>query len=720
MIRATFHLLLASALFSANGISAPCDFHRLEAPRDAAAWASSIFAVADFDGDRVTDVVISDGSVPAIRFLRRDGSSTDLPLDIGGDIRGAAIGDFDGDGRPDLVMTSFEFEAFLAINRLPVGFEVERFPEADGSVEALAADFDGDGNLDLALVGGGLPRVLYGDGNGDFPRSAATGFSGSGPALVADWNGDGRPDIVAASSGHRFVVHLSEGASGFATGGSVEVDGFPNEILAGDLTGDGRPDLVVLTSTNLAVAEGTGVGFAAPRATIFAQAAADGAAIGDFDRDGMIELAMSLAGRTEFIDGGVVYLPPALFVSRMGTPDNPRIDVWEFLARRSTPLFTGDFDGNGQLDLMAGGAVYRGSGVIGFETESRIALGFAPSMIAAGDYDGDGLADLAVASSDSAGIRLYRGRRSGGVVDAGSLAIGDATSLTAADFDQDGRADLVVGRSGELLVHYGMTAEDKLFESPISIAVAGQPMAVTAIDVTADGRLNLLFAESSGQGFTLHVLSRDVPRGFLRIDELDAGMKAPTAIGLADVDRNGIADLIVVARGKAPIAPPFEPDGTGIVYRRDGSGRVVTQDLLFEGLSPIAVEGGDWDGDGDDDLLIAQQFGTLLLLRNEGGILSEHALGARATLELLRTDLDRDDQTDLLLLQTSESILRLEHRGGELVEAGGFVAGSVPVAMAVGDFDGDGVIDVAVANEGSSSVSLVYGSCGRTRAVRRR
>ena len=717
MTRLAFSLLVLA--FATGAVAAPCS-HRLAAPIDAGAWASGTLAVADFDGDRITDVLLRDDGAPVVRLLRRAGSPSDFPLAIGGNVREVAIGDFDGDGRPDIAMTSFEFHGYLALNRLPAGFEVAPLPEANGFAKPLAADFDRDGHLDLMMVGGGQPRLLYGDGRGSFPESLATGITGTVPATLADWNGDGFMDLIAARSSNRFGVYLNENGGAFRSGGTVDVDGYTNEIVAGELTGDGHPDLVVLTSAAVAFAEGSGDGFAEPRARTMTQAPAEGALIADFDRDGRNELAFSLVSRSELRDGVVVNLGPELVVSRISSGAR-RDDIWAFPTKRSIPLFVGDFEGDGRLDLMAGGAVYRGSGTLEFATEERVSPGFSPSLVAAGDFNGDGFSDLAVASPSSSVIRLYAGRASGGMAAAGTLPVEQAKSLVVTDFDQDNRADLVIGRSGEIVVYFGTGTGDAILTSPASAEVSGTPRAVTAIDMTRNGRPDLVFGEASGDGFILRTLASDFPRGFLPFQSFDAGSKAPSAIGLADVDLNTVPDLIVVSVGKSPTTPPFEHDGTVAAFRRNGTGMIATQDLLADKLSPIGIEVGDWDQDGDADFLVAQRYGPLLVLRNDGAMqFSEQVVGGGSTLQMLRTDLDRDGKAEILLLQAAENVLRLDHQDGEFREAGGFVAGSAPAAMAAGDFNSDGVIDLAVANAGSDAVSIVYGSCGRTRAVRRR
>ena len=180
----------------------------------------------------------------------------------------------------------------------------------------MAADFNGDGKLDLAVVNEppddrstpGNLAVFFGGGNGTF-QSNRTYTAGSWPRslAVADLNGDGKPDLVVTDMSDPFVdprpdgsvyVFLNDGHGGFQTPVKLTAGTYPYLVFIGDLNGDGKPDLVVAASNShaaytLMVLLGKGDGsFQAP-ATISTLYGPSGIVLRDFNGDGKADLVVS-------------------------------------------------------------------------------------------------------------------------------------------------------------------------------------------------------------------------------------------------------------------------------------------------------------------------------------------------------------------------------------------------------------------------------------------
>ncbi len=165
-----------------------------------------------------------------------------------------AVGDFNGDGKPDLAVTNSGtngVNVFLnsggnlsAVSAVPA--------TGDSPTSIAAADFNGDGKLDLAVANSGSNNVtiLLGNGDGTFTAapSPATGIAPNSIA-VADFNGDGRPDLAVANAGSSNVtILLGNGDGTFeATTGPAADTGSTSVALA-DFNGDGKEDLVVANS----------------------------------------------------------------------------------------------------------------------------------------------------------------------------------------------------------------------------------------------------------------------------------------------------------------------------------------------------------------------------------------------------------------------------------------------------------------------------------------
>jgi len=215
---------------------------------------------ADVNGDGRTDLVgamsIGMGLNVVVKIGRGDGTfGADRMLNI--DAAPIAVGDFNGDGRIDIVVSGVAilpgngngtFGAARAVTGPPA-----RMSEVE---EAITADFNGDGHRDLGVLT--FDGIDIYPGNGDFtfqPKmSLPGGANGNTPirAFVGDFNGDGRRDIAAVLQVSAIEVFLNRGGLLFDASTIVLPPPATNmaDITAGDLNRDGRQDLVALSSTD--------------------------------------------------------------------------------------------------------------------------------------------------------------------------------------------------------------------------------------------------------------------------------------------------------------------------------------------------------------------------------------------------------------------------------------------------------------------------------------
>ncbi len=268
---------------------------------------------ADFNGDGRADLAAANSGDGTVSLLlgTGDGSFQAARTSPGGGAIVAA-GDFNGDGNADLVAGDYTntFSILLATGDGTFGppVPVASTTPVVGTVRAAAVgDFDADGRTDLVLTGwyninagespdgAGFVQVLRGNGDGTFAVTWTDGGVGMDPASVAlaDLNRDGHLDVVAGEthySAQGVYVLLGNGdgscrpATWWETGAVT-----PLAVAAADFNGDGKPDLVTNNGAGLAILTGNGDGtFQAAR---YSLSGGYGLAITDFDGDGKLDLA---------------------------------------------------------------------------------------------------------------------------------------------------------------------------------------------------------------------------------------------------------------------------------------------------------------------------------------------------------------------------------------------------------------------------------------------
>jgi hypothetical protein len=355
------------------------------------------------------------------------------------------VADFNGDGKPDLTVSeagSFLFggaHVAVLLNTTTAGMSVPSLgPEQTvlsanaGSI--AAADFNGDGRPDLAIVSGSSVTILLnttptGSATVSFtaPQTFAVGQVGhsSGQLVVADVNGDGKPDLAVVDSTDNMVSVLlnttatGAGTASFAAQQTFPVGGDPVALTAADLNGDGKPDLAVTNFTDKTL-------------SVLVNTTPTGGGTASF------------AAQQSFAVGSN---PNAVAATDLNGDGKPDLAVTNLMDRTVSVLMN---------------TTATGSGSAAFATQQTFALGFDPSDVTTADLNGDGKPDLAVTNGSSPGVGVLINSTPTGAGTAsfappqtfaapqsnasGILGgTGSSASVVAADLNGDGLPDLITG-----------------------------------------------------------------------------------------------------------------------------------------------------------------------------------------------------------------------------------------------------------------------------------
>ncbi len=311
-----------------------------------------------------------------------------------------------------------------------------KYPAQLAVLDIASADFNGDGFADLAVVnlcgsttpcnGNGSISILINNGDGTFHAGQTIATEvGTSSVTAADFNGDGHIDIAATNSSSG-TVSLALGTGTGTFGAPISIRSLPNAdfIRSGVFTASGRIDMVVVSTARnqIAVMVNNGGGsFGAPIAQ------ATGAnplslVVGDFDKDGLTDVAVLIQG-------------------------NPV----------SQPLLS----------------VFRGKGNGSFQVAQSANVGTAPRSIAAGDFNEDGILDVAVSEVTSGSVKIYLGNGDGTfqtpVLFSASKNVGN---IVVADFNTDGHLDIAAADDAAKTVSVLLGKGDGNFDPPGTSPVA--------------------------------------------------------------------------------------------------------------------------------------------------------------------------------------------------------------------------------------------------------
>lgn len=529
---------------------------------------------------------------------------------------------------------------------------------------------------------------------------------------VADLDGDGALDLAVADLGANdesdggVSVVLNRGNGAFAPAREYRAPGHPNAITSGDLDGDGDIDLVTVNQT---FSSGTlGVLFN--------------------DGDGTFQEPVSQALQAPVHE----------------------------LGEESFSITCADLDGDGDLDVaVANGAsdnvsVLLNEGDGAFAAEVTYHVGDNPSSISHGDLDGDGRIDLVVTTREELNnITVLLNHGDGVFPVRTSYSSGGGIRVAVGELNGDGAPDLAIAKDGAQETQLGAVSVllnngDGTLGQAVDHAVIGRPRSVIASDLDGDGDTDLATADEDLHNVSVLLNNRD---GTFRAASGYSSGAGPFAIASGDFDGDGNFDLATANRlfqsvsvlfgngdgtfqapanlaggGSGIAAADFNDDGIadlatcnlGMVSVRLNSGNAAFLDMATYRTkgNTETITAADVDGDGNMDLATASPAGgtggtvSLLLNRGDGSFQQGPTYpDTNWPVCIAAADLDGDGDQDLATASMGSrsgeggavSVL-INDGEGRFWPGGDYEAGHSPRALAVSDLDGDGDLDVAVAN----------------------
>ncbi len=541
-------------------------------------------------------------------------------------------------------------------------------PQIDKSIVSMdAADVNADGHIDLIVADGKAAlRVLYGDGQRRF-KSVQTlaKLPAKAGAAVADFNGDGFIDIAAPPKRKRdgaIILYANDGLGNLV---ASTLPGPPliGPLLAGDFDNNGFPDLLGVQTSKpkgLTLLSGDLTGpLRVVRPMGLASKSFQGLSAADFNEDGWLDVLIVGAKKQPTYallgsPGGQLTPTAALTMDAMGT-----VTVTDVDQDQHQDIVACNQDKIGGCRVLYGSG-YGGFGLLPFPAAPSV--GREVRGAAAADLDGDGHVDIAgVSRRDDRLVIHFRGPVPQSII----LPTGtNPTSLDLADFNDDGHMDLVAVNEGSQDISIFTNLGGRQFNTLARIKLPpgpSQPVSAAIADANDDRKPDIAVVQATSNHATLLL---NTGAGFAALPTLTTGAE-PRGVALARLNGDDLFDIVTANRAADSVS----------VFLSQPGGTFTRTDISSGGSKPWSIEAPDLNNDLFGDLVILNELSAVG--STEGSLVTY-----------------LNDQTGGFPVITEKHV-----RGREF-----------PSQTCVGDFDGDGNADIAVASIYTGDVMLIHGS----------
>lgn len=697
--------------------------------------------VADFDHDGLLDLA-APSTDSMIAIFRNVSTPTRIVFEEPKLIKtgknglsgGMGAGELNKDGLPDLVainrytntisvfknVSSYRNFSFTAKTDYTTGREPDY---------VMIADLDDDGNPDITVANynGASVSIFRNMSAGDSillaPRKDISFFGWPQKIVLSNLDGDKKPDLAIASfsynspTGSVQLFKNTSNSDGISFKEPVEfaTASYTDILSAGDLNGDAKPDLVFtnLNSNQLSILRNT-IYEADPIPVITSftpVSAAAGTAV-----------VLNGTNFSSLTDSNHVYFGATKAMVTAASPVQLTATVPQGATYAPVSVTANGFTGAAAvpfiLKFAGGGTAFTQNS---FDTKKDINLESVPGSGLPCDMNLDGKPDIVITNPVLNTISVFQNTSTKRLISFASPVAYSAgnspNSICAADMDGDGKLDVAAAneQGGTVSVYRNTTSG-----TGISLAASQQfptgniPASIQAGDLSGDGRPDIIVSNSGSE--TITVLKNTSMSGNISFESKDFDFGSfSNSIAICDLDGDGKPDLVGCS-GSYEI----------VILKNTSTGNTISFAPIIRyttnGIYPLQVTTGDFDGDGKPDLAVTFENNTVSVFKNNGSsgtvsFVKQVTYPAGKSLSgIFVNDLDGDGKADLAVTNAGTATVSLLKNistasSFSFLSKTGYLTGKTPSeAMAV-DLDGDGKPDMAVVS-GDKTLSLLRNTAG--------
>ncbi|WP_341903644.1 FG-GAP-like repeat-containing protein [Fluviicola taffensis] len=621
---------------------------------------------SDLDGDGNLDLLLSHQTGITIYLGQGNGIFDSLTTYVLSFPKCLTLGDINEDGTKDVVFSiGTNLQALYGNIGAPETFTLSGTFNVSGALsDVRLADMNGDNHLDIISVGtSGVGISINNSGSlGTF----ATGIiyaTGAGPfsLTVCDIDNDSDNDVINSNKTANTISVLKNSGSGVMGAATAYATGLgPENLVNYDINGDGFKDIAVVNggSSTISIFFGSSTGTLTLNQTTQCPGTPRCIVAGNFNGDSKID----------FVTG---QLNAAYINSYVGNPSNNYVlpDIYA-LPNSPRSIHSNDFNGDGNKDLVFTNplsnsfSISLGNGVGGFTLGSSFTTGTNPTSIISGDLNNDGKIDVVTSDSTSNQVSVFYGNGAGSFSAPTAYPAGTGpVSVRLGLLNADAFLDIVVANQSTNNVSTLLSSSGSSFGAPVSVSVGTNPIGIAIFDRDADGDQDIVSANKGSNNITR--LTNDGLANFTSAG-VTATAAGPVAIDAGDFDNDGDIDVVVLGTG-----------GIGRLFNATGTLTNTSYSIpLPTPQNPQDIKLLDINNDNKMDVLClyaegAGYSGNVILLMGNNAVNSAFNFSTYAA----------------NIKKFSTEVL--------------------PRSFALGDFNNDTRIDLAVTNSTSKSINIL-------------